>query len=128
MKKFPPLSTIIIYILLVISLALIIILSSQPLCSKSSSPSLGSQGDDSFVVVSEGEVSEYQSTTLGIYDKVAYRSDERLVLLNKQSVSFLLSVSMVSLSMFKEGVNVTFIKDLVSGGMQTEILVLKLEF
>eukprot|EP00091_Calanus_sinicus_P015600 TRINITY_DN34011_c0_g1_i1.p1 TRINITY_DN34011_c0_g1~~TRINITY_DN34011_c0_g1_i1.p1 ORF type:complete len:157 (+),score=22.75 TRINITY_DN34011_c0_g1_i1:59-472(+) len=61
----------IISIFLLIILILVIILSSQPLCNNSSYPIFSSQGE-SFVIVSEGEVSEYQSTTLGIYDKAEY--------------------------------------------------------
>jgi len=88
LKKTVSLSGIFICLLLLLSLSLIIILSSQPLCNKSLSAGDSSQAD-TFVLVSEGEVAEYQSTTLGIYDKVPYRLNGSPVYVQKGGRRFI---------------------------------------
>ena len=72
------------------------------------------------MIVSGGEVSEYQSTTLGIYDKVDYVWQKR------PSVSSLPNLGFLSL--FREEVNILYIKVHLNGGMLMETLVLKQEF
>lgn len=62
----------VVFLLVLIILVLIIVLASQPLCNTSSFISSQSSGE-SFVIVADGEVAEYQSTTLGIYDRVKYK-------------------------------------------------------
>ena len=72
--------------------------------------------DDSFVIVSDSEVSEYQSTTLGIYDKADYMwvSGHKTVELT------LLSDLMVIQYMYREGVSGLFTRALLNGGTPME--------